>query len=267
MLEDHDQYSHIATDSFFLQIKSKKSNNITYKPDEIKWLFDLELPFFIGRVDRSKQSIDLYCCHRISEAYLGNKDRQEDLIINFEDYDVNDHIITGNTVSVGPPVLSICLSECQLEEKREEFIKLCKSHIISENFNLQHRQLGVIHSLTWRKGSEIETNAALPFKLATKEKTQGVPNISNPYIVSLVSESLNSWDTSVLEKVINELEVVRDYIINSEKEETVFESKLYKLSKGDEVTKDKFNVYSCDDGDSVTPFNAKEFFSGNKDNN
>jgi hypothetical protein len=270
LLEDHNQYTYIATDSFFLQIKSKSSNVIIYKPDEIKWLFDLELPFFIGRVDRSEQSIDLYCCHRISEAYLGDKDRQENLIINFEEHNVNDYIITGSTVSVGPPVLSICLSECELEDKRDEFIKLCKSHIIAEKFNLQHRKLGLIHSITWEKGAEVNINAVLPFKLAPKENIQGVANIlshSNPYIVSLASESLKNWDASGLEKVIKELGIVRDCINNSEKEDSVFETKTYVLSKGDEVHEGKNVVFSCGGGDSVTPFDAKEFFSGKKDKN
>jgi hypothetical protein len=70
LLEDHDQYSYIATDSFFLQIKSKikedkkpqnrtkkktkikkikenKKFEITYSKEAVGWLYNLELPFLL----------------------------------------------------------------------------------------------------------------------------------------------------------------------------------------------------------------------------
>lgn len=265
LLEDHNQYNHIATDSFFIQIKSISSDEIPYKPDEIKWLFELELPFFIGRVDRSRQSIDLYCCHRLSEAYLGNNDRQDQLIIDFKDHHLEDFIIKGNTVSVGPPVLSIRLSECESEDKRNEFITLCKSHIIAEKFNLQHRKSGLIYALTWKEGDKVDVNPVIPYKLSPQKNIRGVADIlrdNNPYLVSLAFESLKSWDASGLETVIKDLEGIRDYINKSETDHSNFEGTEVKIITGDEFPEEGNFAVPGGDGDEVTIFNPKEFFSG-----
>lgn len=270
LLENHDTYTYIATDSFFLQIKTNNSNEITYKPDEIKWLYDLELPFFIASVNQANHSINLYCCHRISEAYLGNFDRKDNMVINFEDYNHEDYIITGDTVSVGPPILSINLSDSQCEKKRNEFIKVCKSHIYAEKMNLQTRKIGFISYLMWREGSIVYTNTAIPYKWQKIKKSEGSVDIHEhmkPYIISLISHSLDEWDATGLENTVETLKYFISYIKNNGEIDYSIKDKGEDISTTS-FMKNKDEGYKGGgfcvpvDGDSVTPFDPREFFSG-----
>ncbi|EHU4945797.1 hypothetical protein KY897_004268 [Vibrio vulnificus] len=267
LLEDHNQYNFIATDSFFIQIKSIKEASITYKPDEVKWLFDLELPYFIARVDRDEQSLSLYCCHRLSEAFLGNRDRKESITIDFQTYNSEDDIIKGNTVSVGPSVMEIGLSECLSDEKRTKFIKLCKSHIEEEKYNLQSRKIGYINSLQWESSSPVQRNKILPFKLAPTGGTQrgiDITEYGHPYIASLVSESLKKWNATEIEELIRRLEVVRDIINMPEKESNESGSVVLKRDESGESYSGG-DIVLVPAGDKPESFDAKKFFTGNSD--
>lgn len=83
LLEDLDSYRLVATNSFFVQIKSDSVKEISYKEEQVNWLFGLELPFFIASVNKANSSLNLFCCHRLSDAYITNKKREE-IIIRFD---------------------------------------------------------------------------------------------------------------------------------------------------------------------------------------
>lgn len=262
LLEDYDKNNSIATDSFFLQIKSANEENITYKPDEVKWLFDLELPFFIARVDRAQQKLCLYCCHRLSEAFLGNSNRRENLTIVFEEYDRNDFFIDSNVVPVGPPVFRVSLTDCLLNEKRKQFIKLCKLHVAEEKLNLRTRNIGFINNLEWKEGSAIQ-HSSIPLKYSPKgnaERANDINNYGKPYLHSMIGEALENWDVSEIKNIIQALEKVRDYIDRSESDEPDFEHVVCKLGK-DGVYRGG-GLVMVPAGDEIKHFDPKKFFSG-----
>jgi hypothetical protein len=277
LLEDHDQYSYIATDSFFLQIKTKvkakkksqkttqnrkkKKFEITYKKEAVEWLYNLELPFFVAVVDKEKQSLDLFCCHRISEAYLINKKRKK-LILNFENYKESEFLNSGDTVSVGPPILSISLSNCRSKKKKNEFIKVCKSHIKAEKLNLKLRESGVIYSLNWKKGEGVSTNEIMPLKLNGVQSSDAMRKIydhCNPYITALADHSLKNWNSDVITNVIDNLQIVKD-TIEQNKNFTNQNMQYQKATIGEDV-------FPLGGGETVTKFDAEEFFTGKKSTN
>src|SRR5829696_1792482 len=59
----------IAEDSFYVQFKSASEERVLYKEHEIRWARELKLPLFIGHVDKSASSIDLYSTHHLHEVF------------------------------------------------------------------------------------------------------------------------------------------------------------------------------------------------------
>lgn len=255
LLEYLDINCDIATKSFFVQIKAKSKKEITYKNEEVDWLFNLELPFFIAVVDRSKLKLELYCCHRISEAAFKGQDFKEVNLI-FDDYDESTFLESDNNIPIGPPIMSISMQESVSQDARDEFVKVCRPHILWASDNIKLREAGVIYDLSWKEKEAVQAGPIPKFK---NEQGNSVLNqlshISSPYIASLAAHSLANLDNSHISQVITELQVVKD-VIDGKKPDILSEPhKVYKLGE---------DVFPCGDGDEHIPFNTKDFFTGKK---
>jgi len=106
LLRTFDSKRWIAEDSFFVQIKSASVPLISFKKEEVKWLYDLDLPFFIASADRKLGLVKLYCAHRLFDAFITNHDRKS-LKIHLEEDNSNDELVEKNdpNVKIGPPIL------------------------------------------------------------------------------------------------------------------------------------------------------------------
>jgi hypothetical protein len=165
---------------------------------------------------------------------------------------------SANTVSVGPPVLSIGLSDCQSKEKKNQFIRLCKSHIKAEKLNLKLRESGIICALNWKKNEEVTMNELIPFKFNGEQNSAAMRKIyehCNPYITALAGHSLENWNSDVITKVINDLQEVKNVIEGMN------------TSQDMEYTKKTIEVDVFPLGKTLTEYNSKEFYTGKKSTN
>lgn len=62
LLTNQDAYRFIAKESFFLQIKSSSINEIIYEKDQVLWLFELDLFFFIASFEKQEQRAEICSC-------------------------------------------------------------------------------------------------------------------------------------------------------------------------------------------------------------
>lgn len=70
-----------AEDSFYVQFKSASEKEVVCQGHEVLWLQELKLPLFIGRVDISNSSIELYAAHRITQFVLEGMQTDVHLIL------------------------------------------------------------------------------------------------------------------------------------------------------------------------------------------
>lgn len=77
LIKDFDGHRYVAEDSFFVQIESSSFREIVYKEDEIRWLSELQLPYFIASVNRKKASIELYSTHFLWDKIATNPVQEE----------------------------------------------------------------------------------------------------------------------------------------------------------------------------------------------
>src|SRR5262245_1350772 len=66
-----------AEDSFYVQLKSASTKKIIYKNDEIQWLRDMQLPFFIGVVKKGDCSIQLFPGHKLNQMLIQTRKYKE----------------------------------------------------------------------------------------------------------------------------------------------------------------------------------------------
>src|SRR5205807_2269805 len=71
LLRPADSRRLIPEDSFLAQIKSWSLDRVVWSGAlELSWIFNLELPFFIARVDRHASRIALHALHRVSQVVI-----------------------------------------------------------------------------------------------------------------------------------------------------------------------------------------------------
>lgn len=144
LLRGFDDLRYITEDSFFVQIKSASITSIEFTREAVAWLHALELPFFVASVDRSAARLELYCAHRLSNAFITKHDRQT-LTIFLDDQNTGDELVVEDDpdVHIGPPVLEWSLKSLTDDPSFvERFYKVTKAHIAIARNTLGARRAG-----------------------------------------------------------------------------------------------------------------------------
>lgn len=186
LLRNFNGYNYIAEDSFYVQIKSSSVTEIAFKGQKVKWLYELQLPFFVASVDRKTSTIHLYCAHYLSDVFVTNPNRKE-IILEFADtieYDCSDER-ESIRVPLGPCVVSWSLKEVEADNTFiEKFYKLLKMHVLIAKKSIETRRVGFVDQISWDTGKGPKV-IQQKIKLV---KTKSTQEIAAPYLSSFLME-------------------------------------------------------------------------------
>lgn len=187
LIRNFDGNKYIAEDSFFVQIKSSSVTEITFKEEQVKWLAELQLPFFIASVDRKTSTISLYSTHYLSDALVMNPNRKEITLelTKTSDYECFD-TSTSIKIPIGPCITSWSLENFGTDSNFiSEFYQLLKSHISITKKSIETRRVGVVELISWETGKE-------PVMVGTKIKpgkdSKKTDEIIAPYFNALLGQ-------------------------------------------------------------------------------
>lgn len=203
LLDDFDKTRLKATNSFYVQIKSSSVESIEYVGAEVEWLFALELPFFIARVNRQQLRAELYCCHALHEAYVVNHARSS-LRIEFEKGPEVDSFMSANdVVNVGPPVFTWTMTDInQVADLRKQFFAVCTAHIAAIKQSMELRRVGRVETLVWKSNQLPET---VGYKLKDADSPAKITTLSDlavPYLVPFLDLCVRHGDDEWLDQIL-----------------------------------------------------------------
>lgn len=185
ILRNYDSYNYVAEESFFIQLKSLSVSEIIYKDEQVRWLIELQLPLFIGIVDRKKSTIYIYSSYHLSDTIATNPDRKEIAIdlTNFSQYDCSD--TNENTkIPIGPCVISWSFDTLESNSNFiDDFYTVLKPHIVFMKQALETRRVGYVESITWHTGQIPVANGT---KIKAIESSEHIDKIAAPYITSFL---------------------------------------------------------------------------------
>lgn len=148
-----DQHRLIAEDSLFVQIKSASVDCVEYSAEDVKWLYELDLPLFYASFDMTACQISLFCAQQLAEAFITNHDRKK-LLVRFDGEPNMTDIVeaSDDVVRLGPPVMVWSMDDCSTDRKgiREKFYSVLKAHVGSQKRNLEYRSVGRVENYAWR---------------------------------------------------------------------------------------------------------------------
>lgn len=136
-----------AEDSFYVQFKSESDKKVEYHKDAVPWLRSLQLPLFIGRVNKRESLVSLYACHGLSPVLLESEDRETHLYFDRVPkrksgpgkryVDLRHPLMRWSTVDVARP----------------GFVpwayRIMKPYLIAEQRNLKYRSIGYCEQIEW----------------------------------------------------------------------------------------------------------------------
>ena len=216
LLRSFDSQMLLAEDSFFVQIKSASVSSIEFKGEEVRWLYHLELPFFIASADRRNGSVKLYCAHRLSDAFITNHDR-DSLIIQLDDKDTEDEFVPKDepNVHIGPPAIEWSLDTANNEEFREKFYEIVKEHIKISKESLRAKELGYAILVKW-KTNELPVTVGSKFQSPrSEENLRRAEDAMAPYLTVWLFELMSSRNWGMTpESLLSLLKKLKKQIID-----------------------------------------------------
>lgn len=155
LISEYGQYSYLAEDSFYVQIKSGSVREIEYSDVGVQWLTNLKLPLFVAVVDKAETKVSIYTCKRLYDAIALKKDRKEIKLIPTENKNENifDLVDEEQTdIFLGPPIVEWKLSNLMNEETKIKtlFFNVMKEHIRIIHEAMELYTIGCGTSYVWK---------------------------------------------------------------------------------------------------------------------
>lgn len=189
LLRDFDKSRYIAEDSFFVQLKSESVDEIKFSGEQVKWLIDLELPFFVASINKQDSSISLYSTYHLNDVLVTNANRTEIILdlnsVSLSEYDCSDESASIR-IPMGPKVINWSIKTLSENKNfQNEFYKLLKAHIKLMKKGIESRRVGVIGMALWKSNEEpIIWGTKIKPSPCTSEKDE----IIAPYLNSLLQD-------------------------------------------------------------------------------
>lgn len=221
LIKDFDKMRLIAEDTIFVQIKSTSVKNIEYIGHEVEWLYNLELPFFIASVNRKNSSVQLYCAHRLSNAFITKHNRKR-IEVQFNDKFSDDIVkMDDPIINIGPPVLEWSMTSLEDDNAfSDTFYLVLKEHVKIYKKNLSSRDVGWTDLLQWKTNELPKIYGKASAKSRSyPERIQIAEEALDPFLANWLNELQieREWN-STAESVYSLMKRIRSFVKDEEQE-------------------------------------------------
>lgn len=236
LISDYNQYSYLAEDSFYVQIKSNGVKEIEYSDVEVEWLTNLKLPFFIAIVDKEETKVSLYSCKRLYDAIAMKKDRSSIRLIfaNSETDNVFDLVDEEQTdIYLGIPIVEWSIADLMNDgvNVKNLFFNIMKEHVRIIHEAMELYVLGCGMSYVWKTNEMPEEIGA---------KACGTLNISIDelhgkmmfYLIKSLEVSMRTHDFGMIDEADA---LIKEYRELHEKFQQMLEGTVEKLDDGSDI--------------------------------
>jgi len=189
-----------AEDSFYVQLKSESAKQISYKDHELDWLMNLQLPLFIGQVNRQDSLLSLFPAHVLNEFFVFRDFRNfKELIVKIDDGGNAKRLAKGERyeISLGKPLLTININQASDSSFTEHAYQILKDYLRLEHRNINSRRLKFYRHIKWVPNKKV---------------------FSEGQIVALRREYLKDDLFDACESIVPGIEVIKLYAESEDKD-------------------------------------------------
>jgi hypothetical protein len=198
LLKKVDSYNVAAENSFYVQLKSKSVRSFEFTGPAVNWVLSLELPLFVGSVDTANSRIDLFVCHRLTQAIIEGHEYQT-IVVDLDSQNELDGPKDGRKLCVGPAVHSWTVSEMADASFVEKTYSILKPHLEAARRNLELGRCKRFEQLAWKTG-EVPELANIKM-MGGPDSLQTAMNLMMPYLSACLLELNGTGHLGLFDKL------------------------------------------------------------------
>jgi len=197
-----------AEESFYVQFKGSAIREISYSGHEAVWLKQLELPLFIGSVDRNSTTLCLYSTHALTRLLAGES--PETICLKLEAPPENEKTI-ATSIHIGPPVLMWSMSDAGSAAFAELAHPILKPLLQTEHLNLRYRVAHYAEAITWKTNQPPSSEKSTIFHTFshTRDRAISVMRSMSPQVTVLALDCLFRGSRSEFNTILDLVELMR----------------------------------------------------------
>ena len=194
-----DKLTLFAENSFNIQFKAASVKQLVFEDNHVKWLLSLELPFFVGSVDLSAARIDLFACHRLTQAIIEGHDYKS-IVLDLEgSSEQKEEPKNGRRLCIGPPVLSWSVNDMSDKDFIRSSYAVLKPHLTTYQRNLELGRCGRFEQLAWETSRVPElVNVQM---MAGPDTLQTAMSLALPYISACLLDLNGTGELELFDKL------------------------------------------------------------------
>jgi hypothetical protein len=198
-----------AEETFYVQFKSSTVHEIWYKGHEAAWLKQLELPFFIGNVDRGSATLSLYSTHALTVLLAG--ENPDSICLKLEAPPENNKDTIATALCVGPAVLKWSMTDAGAPEFANLAYTVLKPILQIEYRNLRYRQAHYAEKIIWKTNESPSAEVAHVFHTHshTRDRAISVIKSMSPQVIVLAFDCLFRGNRADFETILELIELMR----------------------------------------------------------
>lgn len=169
--------------TFYVQLKSHAIREIEFTKDEALWLMKLQLPYFVGSVNKHRSEISLYTSHhwlvesrhfqeRAVTFVLSPQPPENEQAANVPRGSISHSAGEVLRLWLGPPIRTWTVSEIGRPEFLSKSYDVLKPHLETDDRNIRWRRLKYAELLDW------ETNEP-PVRKGWAQASHGITELSS----------------------------------------------------------------------------------------
>jgi hypothetical protein len=196
-----------AEESFWVQFKSESGKPLLYKGQELEWLKNLQLPFFIGEVRRRDSTLRLFGAHKLNEIFV-LRDFKE-LMIRLQDQGKAKRHVDRERCEVflGKPILSFNMEQASDDRFVDHAYRMLQDYLRLEQQNVNSRSLRFCRHIRWTTNRRVyspDGELVALRKASAKDDLHGACQSLVPGL-QVISLYAKSTEDRVLKKRLREL--------------------------------------------------------------
>jgi len=194
-----------AEQSFYVQFKSESVEHLSYQGQELEWLRNLQLPFFVGQVRRRDSKLRLFAGHRLRQSFL--RDFTE-LIVKLQDDGGVGLRFEGKLceVSLGEPILSFDMEKACDDTFVDRVYQVMRDYLLLEQQNINARPVRFVRPIEWKTNRKAwsDSQAAFLPKASPKDDLYNACEYLVPGL-QVISLYADAYDDRPLKKKLHSL--------------------------------------------------------------
>ena len=144
----------IAESPLYVSLKSTSVRSVRFTDaTQVQWIKSLDLPFFIGSVERTTGKIELFCCHMLTQVQIETVPCNSiELFLDEDDLKTKQPPADGRHLFIGPPVLSWKINDLVDDAFLKRAYQVLNAHLAIARRNIELCRTGRFEIPKWKTG-------------------------------------------------------------------------------------------------------------------